>query len=104
MHAKLAKTLLALVLALSFTLNGGAMTSAHAKPFSSPPVVTPVNDVTPCHHAKNGQRHHPCCPKHSPDKHLVLLTAAQASFRFCFSRMLNLRSSFINSDLIRFAR
>src|SRR5574337_369546 len=69
MRAKLAKTLLALLLALSLTLNGGAMTSAHEKPVSSPSVVTPFNYVTPCRHAKNGQRHHPCCPKHSPDKY-----------------------------------
>jgi hypothetical protein len=34
----------------------------------------------------------------------VLLTAVQASFRLRFSRMLNLRSSFINSDLVRFSR
>src|SRR6476619_4978745 len=69
MHAKMAKLLLALVLALSFTLNGGAMTSAYAKRVSSPTAVTMVSDVMPCHHAKDGQRDHPCCPRHCPDKH-----------------------------------
>jgi hypothetical protein len=34
----------------------------------------------------------------------VLLTAVQASFQLRFSRMLNLRSSFINSNLVRFSR
>jgi hypothetical protein len=32
------------------------------------------------------------------------MIAAQASFRLCFGRMLNLRSSFIDSDLNRFVR
>jgi hypothetical protein len=40
----------------------------------------------------------------APTTVLALLIAAQASFRLCFSRMLNLRSSFIDSDLNRFAR
>ena len=91
MRAKLAKTLLALVLALSLTLNGGSMTSANAKPVSSPPVVTPVNDVTPCRHAKNGQRHYPCCPKHSPEKYFCTAdccTSVVPVVLFPFSRYL----------------
>jgi hypothetical protein len=92
MLVRLQKALFALILALSFILNGGAMQAAHAsKPVPSP-AMNMAHGASPSGHAKHAGKSHPCCPHQSQHKASctadcctsVIPVTLQASTEFTF--------------------
>jgi hypothetical protein len=91
MPVRLQKALLALILALSFVLNGSAMQAAHAHKSVPSPAMKMAHGM-PRGNAKHTEKSHPCCPHQNQDKAScsadccmsVIPVTVQASTEFTF--------------------
>jgi len=68
MLMRLQKALLALILAFSFVLNGGAMQAAHAAKPVPASAAKMTKGAMPCGHARHAEKSHPCCPRQSDNE------------------------------------